>query len=233
VARPAAVFFDVDFTLIYPGPRFEGSGYAATCQAHGVAVDPARFAEAAAAATPLLDSADQIYTHALFVAFTRRIIEGMGGSGPGVESAAKEIYEDWAEHRHFSLYPDVRPALRELQASGVRLGLISNSHRCLSTFAGHFGLDGLIAATVSSAEHGYLKPHPRIFQAALDQLHVAPADAVMVGDSLGHDILGARQVGMRAILLARGHRPAGVPADVATIGSLAELARILSGERAA
>ena len=233
MARPAAVFFDVDFTLIHPGPRFQGSGYAATCRAHGVTVDPERFAAAAAAATPLLDSPDPIYSEALFVAFTRRIIEGMGGTGPGVEDAAIAIYADWAEHRHFSLYPDVRPALRDLQAAGMRLGLISNSHRCLSTFAAHFGLDGLISAAVSSAEHGYLKPHPEIFQAALDQMGVAAADAVMVGDSLPHDILGARQAGLRAILLVRGVRPKGVPGDVATIHSLAELAGVLSGERAA
>ena len=103
----------------------------------------------------------------------------------------------------------------------------------MSTFAAHFGLDGLISAAVSSAEHGYLKPHPGIFQAALDQLGIAASDAVMVGDSLAHDILGARQAGLRAILLVRGLRPLGIPDDVETIGSLAELAQVLSGERAA
>ena len=48
VARPAAVFFDVDFTLIHPGPRFQGVGYEANCARHGVAVDPARFDAAVA-----------------------------------------------------------------------------------------------------------------------------------------------------------------------------------------
>ena len=38
-----AVLFDVDFTLIYPGPTFQGEGYQAFCARHGMAVDPARF----------------------------------------------------------------------------------------------------------------------------------------------------------------------------------------------
>ena len=40
--RPvSAVFFDVDFTLIYPGPTFQGEGYAAFCERYGMTVDPA------------------------------------------------------------------------------------------------------------------------------------------------------------------------------------------------
>ena len=35
----AAVFFDVDFTLIHPGPRFQASGYFETCVRHGLTVD--------------------------------------------------------------------------------------------------------------------------------------------------------------------------------------------------
>jgi HAD superfamily hydrolase (TIGR01662 family) len=228
VARPAAVFFDVDFTLIHPGPRFQGSGYQATCAQHGVTVDPERFDAAVTVAVPLLDSADQLYDAALFVAFTRRIIEGMGGVGAGVEAAAREISDDWAEHRHFSLYDDVRGVLGRLHHDGIRLGLISNSHRCLASFESHFELDGLIAVTVSSAEHGFMKPHPRIFQAALDRMQVRADEAVMVGDSLTHDIAGARLVGMRAILLARRGTPPPTAGDVDVIRSLDELAPLFN-----
>jgi len=226
VARPAAVFFDVDFTLIHPGPRFQGTGYQATCARYGVTVDPARFDAAVTGAAPLLDSADQRYDAGLFVAFTRRIIHGMGGAGAGVEAAAREIYDDWAEHRHFSLYDDVPGVLRRLHRTGIRLGLISNSHRSLTSFGSHFDLDGLIAVTVSSAEHGFMKPHPRIFQAALDRMQVRADEAVMVGDSVAHDVAGARLVGMRAILLARDGGPAAAGADVTVIRSLDELTSI-------
>ena len=57
---------------------------------------------------------------------------------------------------------------RELAGRGLKLGLISNSHRCLTSFQEHFELKGLIAAAVSSSEHGYMKPHPSIFEAALE-----------------------------------------------------------------
>ena len=79
----------------------------------------------------------------------------------------------------------------------------TNSHRCLASFQTHFELQGLIAATVSSSEHGLMKPHPSIFTAALDLMHVKPAEAIMVGDSLRHDVDGALRVGMRAALIHR------------------------------
>jgi HAD superfamily hydrolase (TIGR01662 family) len=230
VARPAAVFFDVDFTLIHPGPRFQGTGYQATCARYGVTVDPARFEAAVTGAAPLLDSADLRYDAGLFVAFTSGIIHGMGGAGAGVEAAAREICEDWAEHRHFSLYDEVPGVLRGLHRTGIRLGLISNSDRSLTSFGSHFELDGLIAVTVSSAEHGFMKPHPQIFQAALDRMQVRADEAVMVGDSVAHDVAGARLVGMRAILLARGGGPAAAGADVDVIRSLDELTALLDRE---
>ena len=54
-ARVTGVLFDVDFTLIHPGPRFHGPGYAETCLAHGVAVDAERFEAAVTVALPMLD----------------------------------------------------------------------------------------------------------------------------------------------------------------------------------
>jgi HAD superfamily hydrolase (TIGR01662 family) len=144
------------------------------------------------------------------------------------------MYDDWAEHRHFSLYDDVPDALRALAAGGVRLGLISNSHRCLASFQSHFELEGLISATVSSVDHGFMKPHPSIFRAALALLNVEPDEAVMVGDSLPHDVVGGTRAGLRGVWLARGEsdpptRP--VPAGVTVIRSLSELpVLVLAGE---
>src|SRR3954453_23730815 len=51
-----AVLFDVDFTLIHPGPTFQGEGYAAFCARHGIGVDASRFGEAVIAAGQLLDA---------------------------------------------------------------------------------------------------------------------------------------------------------------------------------
>lgn len=227
MADTEAVFFDVDFTLIRPGPRFLGEGYAGTCARHGVEVDPAAFEVAVAGAASALDSLDQLYHAEIFVNYTSRIITLMGGQGPGVERAAREIYDDWAEHHHFEMYDDVPESLAGLHARGLRMGLISNSHRCLTSFQTHFAIDGLMAVTVSSAEFGVMKPDPRIFQEALERMQVSPSRAVMVGDSFAHDVVGARQAGMRAVLLDRGAGTAIDDRGVTVIRSLRDLASVV------
>jgi putative hydrolase of the HAD superfamily len=79
-----------------------------------------------------------------------------------------------------------------------------------------------------------MKPHPSIFRALLDQLGVAAADAVMVGDSIGQDIQGATRAGMHAVLLHRSEvampraeelRARGIP----IIKSLTELVDLVIG----
>ena len=225
----AAVFFDVDFTLIYPGPTFRGEGYRRFGERHGLALDESKFEAAVRAAAPVLDAAQgDIYDPAIFHQYTASIIEAMGGDGPGVQPCAVEVYEEWALHHHFEMYDDVPDVLRAIAARGIKIGLISNSHRPLTSFQSHFDLDGLVSATVSSSEHGYLKPHPSIFEAALRAVEAGPAEAVMVGDSLVHDVEGARRLGMRGILVARGGGPiADCPADVTVIRSLHELPALL------
>jgi putative hydrolase of the HAD superfamily len=229
-----AVFFDVDFTLIYPGPTFQGEGYRQFCAVHGVNVDPARFIDGVIEASPILhDDQELTYNDDVFIRYTRRIIEVMGGGGEGVEAAAREIYAEWAACHHFFLYDDVAPVLRELAGRGLKIGLISNSHRSMASFQEHFELHGLIAGAISSSEHGYLKPHPSIFEAALRLVGVEADESLMVGDSLPHDIEGARRAGMRGVLVRRAepgisHHPEAE--DVPVIQSLMELPMLLSDE---
>jgi putative hydrolase of the HAD superfamily len=81
---------------------------------------------------------------------------------------------------------------------------VSNGIRDLREFVVHHKLE--VDAIVGSRAHGYVKPHPTIFLAALQQLGVEPAEAVMVGDSLEEDVEGARALGLRAILMDRQDR---------------------------
>ena len=222
-----AVFFDVDFTLIYPGPMFQGVGYRDFCKSYGITVDPDAFDRAVAASSSLLDARGGIYDPEVFIRYTGRIIEEMGGSGPNIDAAARDIYDEWSACHHFILYDDVTEVLQTLHASGIKIGLISNTQRCLASFQSHFALDGLFAVMVSSSEHGYMKPHPSIFEAALRQADVEREEAVMVGDSLAHDVEGARRFGMRAVLVSRSGKPADCPPDVPVIRSLRELPRLL------
>ena len=203
-----AVLFDVDFTLIEPGPMFRAGGYHSFCARYGMEVDQSRFDKAVASASSVLDSVGELpYDAAIFVAYTRHIIEQMGGAGPMLDACAREIYDEWAACRHFELYDEVPGVLRALAASGRRIGLISNSHRCLESFQSHFELRGLIDATISSPDHGFMKPHPSIFSEAVQRLNVQPADALMVGDSVRDDVEGALRAGMRAALVHRSVSP--------------------------
>ena len=228
-----AVLFDVDFTLIYPGPTFQGEGYQAFCARYGIDVDAARFPGAVSAASALLEGPeDAVYDNDVYVAYTRGIIEGMGGRGDAITACAREIYAEWAACQHFTLYDDVPEVLRALANDGIRVGLVSNSHRCLSTFQTHFALEGLITATISSSEHGFMKPHPSIFRAALERLDVEPKCALMVGDSIQHDVDGALRAGMRAALLHRDSTPHARECEllargVPTIRTLHELPALL------
>ena len=203
-----AVLFDVDFTLIYPGPTFQGEGYRSFCAKHGIGnCDPEAFHAAVASASAMLDdSDDHSYDAQVFIRYIRHIIERMGGCGGAIEECAEEIYREWAACHHFTLYDDVVPTLRALHQRGLLLGLISNTHRSLESFQSHFELDGLISVAVASSAHGFNKPHPSIFRTALRLLCVGPGEALMVGDSYKHDVEGAKAVGMPAVLLRRSGR---------------------------
>ncbi len=225
-----AVFFDVDFTLIYPGPTFQAEGYRRACAAHGVEVDPAKFDAATAASSFILDEVEeQIYTHDIFIHYTASIIEKMGGRGASVVEVASEMYDQWSVNHHFEMYDDVAPVLEALQKRGTIVGVISNSHRSLDAFREHFSLANIISVTVSGAEHGYMKPHRSIFEAALDRAKVKAAETMMVGDSFKHDIEGALNAGWHAVLLRRsGEVPYALPANLPVIRTLPELLPLLT-----
>ena len=227
--RIDAVFFDVDFTLIHPGRAFDGEGYRDFAARHGLQVDPLRFDGAVSEALVELDRPrDQVYRPEPFLRYAGRVLTEMGASGAGIEACAQEIYDEWALCRHFALYDDVMPALAALHGAGYRIGLISNTHRCLESFQSHFNLQPFITAAVSSSDHGFLKPHPSIFRAALDRVGTSAADGLMVGDSMTHDIDGARRVGMAAVLLVRSGQAPETAGDIPVIRTLAELPTLLA-----
>ncbi len=98
-------------------------------------------------------------------------------------------------------YPDARPTLEALRARGFRLGIVTNRAFGGERFRADLrqaGLDVDWDVIAVSVEVGYLKPHPRLFEAALETLQLAPQEAAMVGNSLAEDIAGAQRLGMPA-----------------------------------
>jgi HAD superfamily hydrolase (TIGR01549 family) len=198
------VVFDVDFTIARPGPDLGPEGYRRLGERHGLSLDPARYDEARRAAFadlkrhPELDHDEEIW-----IRFTQRIIDGMGGVGD-TYAAAFEMESAWNHAHHFELYDDALPTLAALRERGFRLGLLSNSARDLDAFVVHHGLD--VDAVLTSGAHGKTKPHETIFRRMLELLDVAAPDALMVGDTVEDDVEGALAVGMQAVLVDRERR---------------------------
>ena len=200
-----AVLFDVDFTLCRPGPELSAERYGRIAERHGITLDTARYDEAReAAALNLKRHPELLHDDTIWHRFTEEIFLGMGGPEEIASECATEIEEGWEVSENFELYEDALPVLEELRRADLRLGLVSNGIRDLREFVAHHRLD--VDAVVGSRAHGFVKPHPTIFQAALEQLGVDAADTVMVGDSLEEDVEGARALGMRAILVDRDER---------------------------
>jgi putative hydrolase of the HAD superfamily len=202
MAALKAVLFDVDFTLAKPGPELMPEGYVRCGARHGLTLDAARYEPARDSALAALKRHPELdHDEEIWIAFTERIVRGMGGDVETAHDVALELTSRWALHENFELYEDVLPVLEELRAVGLKLGLVSNSARDVREFARHHALE--IDAGISSFHHGKTKPHASIFRAVLAMLEAEPEHALMVGDTIGDDIEGALALGMRAVLLDR------------------------------
>jgi HAD superfamily hydrolase (TIGR01662 family) len=200
-----AVLFDVDFTIAKPGPLLGPEGYREAGARFGLSLDPARYAEARAAAVEDLQHHPELdHDEEIWVRFTEDIVRGMGGEGEHVRQIAEAITEGWLHSENFELYEDVYPAFAELRRAGLKIGLVSNTSRDLDAFIRHFELD--VDAWIASGVHGKVKPSPTIFRAVLELLETDPERAAMVGDSPDDDVDGARALGMRAFLIDRDGR---------------------------
>jgi putative hydrolase of the HAD superfamily len=200
-----AVLFDVDFTLCRPGPELSAERYARIAARHDLTLDTSRYEQAREAAVlNLKRHPELLHDESIWHRFTEEIFIGMGGPEEVASECATEIEEGWAVSENFELFEDALPVLEELRAARLKIGLVSNGIRDLTEFVAHHRLD--VDAIVDSRSHGRVKPHPTIFRAALELLGAAPAEAVMVGDSIEEDVEGARALGMRAILIDREDR---------------------------
>jgi putative hydrolase of the HAD superfamily len=97
-------------------------------------------------------------------------------------------------------FPQTQEILAQLKTRH-RLAVVSDAQSAfgLSELRA-VGLADYFAPIVISGDYGYRKPDARLFQAALTELQVSPAEAIFVGNDRFRDVLGARQVGMKTIL---------------------------------
>ncbi|HLH72123.1 MAG TPA: HAD family hydrolase [Chloroflexota bacterium] len=100
-------------------------------------------------------------------------------------------------------FPDARRTLERLRTV-YRLALLTNGAPAIqrlklagSSFADFFEL------VIVSGELGVGKPDPHVFHYALERMGLTADQVVMIGNSLSADVVGAQEVGIRAIWLNR------------------------------
>jgi HAD superfamily hydrolase (TIGR01549 family) len=140
------------------------------------------------------------------------------------------VYND--AQRYMSLADGSLETLRCLKNLGYHTGVISNtlySSELLNADMKRFGLDPYLDTKIYSSTVGYRKPHPKIFQAAVDHSDLSPREIIYVGDRYRIDALGARQVGMLSILKLREDLsyPDPFPDDLPVIHHIPEIFKIL------
>ncbi len=131
--------------------------------------------------------------------------------------------------------PGVHETLSHLRAGGYRLGLVSNAadEGNVQRLIDRADVRGYFDPILISAALGIRKPNPRIFELVLEQWGLPPSHVIVVGDTLGADILGARNAGMRSIWVTMQAESPGNRAHHGTIqpdstaGALGELPAVI------
>jgi len=193
-----AVLFDAGNTLLFLDYVRMAAGVGT---ALGLPLSGEALASHASAAARAMEGAgtDQeratAYLEALFL---------LSGVPAGRLGEVRDCLARMHQERHLwcSVPESTRTALARLKAAGLLLGIVSNSEGRVEEALEAAGLRDYFDVVVDSGILGIEKPDPRIFQAALQALRVAPEEALYVGDLYEVDVLGAQAAGIEAVLVS-------------------------------
>jgi putative hydrolase of the HAD superfamily len=159
------------------------------------------------------------------------------GAAPGslqIE-AVLDAYQ-WTAVPGTQAFPEIGDVLSELRQNNLQIAIVTNAFQPMIVRDAEIAVHGILPYfpeyRFSAADVGYLKPHAAIFQHALEQMGIAPAEAVFVGDNLVADVSGAQGVGMKAVhrIVSQEHSMMdGLIVPDASLHSLRELPPILDG----
>ncbi len=120
-----------------------------------------------------------------------------------ISSALKVMYS--ASQAYWFEEEDALLTLEILRKQGYRMGLVSNANdgEDVRTLLRRTGIEKYMDVVIISAEIRLRKPHLRMFQDALSFWQAEPAQAVMVGDLLSADVMGAQRMGIGTVWITR------------------------------
>ncbi len=144
------------------------------------------------------------------------------GLAPMPDAFYRRLSELFMVTSHWHIFPDAYPTLTALKERGLVVGAVSNWVWNLPELLHALDLVSHFDFIAASARIGFEKPHPRIFQWALDQAGVPAESVIHVGDHVDADVEGARGLGIEGVLIdrTRRHRPEDIPDGVQVIDSL-------------
>ena len=231
-----AVFFDFYGTLANWAPSAEGIQQAAAA-ADGIALDQPAITLAYITANSYFDTENALQpirqrskeaVAAFFAEYERRLLTAAGAVDVSLEAADRIWQRVSATPKTMALYPDAKDALAELNAEGLRLGVISNIGPELDGWLDRLGVADLLPVRATIANTGANKPWPRIFEKALEWAGVSAGEAVHVGDSVESDVRGALGAGIAPVLV---HRDGALP-DIAGVRAVRSLSEAVAAVRA-
>lgn len=144
-----------------------------------------------------------------------------------IVTKVRQSIEQWGEQYAHRPFPGIEAVLQTLSRSYV-LALAGNASGSVREILDRFGILEFFTGTRVSGDTGLSKPDPKFFEDILRELGTTTQESVMVGDRLDNDIIPAKLLGMRTILVKTGlyailepRRPNEIPdATVATIGEV-------------
>jgi 2-haloalkanoic acid dehalogenase type II len=141
---------------------------------------------------------------------------------------AYKLGKDYGERRNteIALFPDALATIAELREHNIRVALLTNGIRLTHAEKIAFlGLEQQFDHILIADVVGFFKPHPAIFEEALNRCSCKPDQAIMVGDHIDNDIGGAQSAGIEAYWFnpLKKELTEDMPQPKATIASLSEL----------
>ena len=150
-------------------------------------------------------------------------LETLGIHRPGLRERLMELYLT------LDAFPEVPEVLRALRKAGLQTAILSNgSPRMLAAAVKGAGLDGLFDQVLSVEAVGVYKPHPKVYQLAVDVLGIS-AHSISFQSSNAWDAYAASAFGMQVVWCNRyGQRAERLPgAPDRQISSMAELPELV------
>lgn len=117
---------------------------------------------------------------------------------------SQELRDDLMElYLRLDAYPEVPDCLKRLKEAGIKTAILSNGEpRMLSSAVDSAGLSSLLDENLSVEEVGVFKPHPKVYQLAVDRLEVKPSEICFVSSN-AWDAAGAAHFGFSVCWLNR------------------------------